>query len=279
MKKINLVSLHHLVGVTLVGWTMGSTAVVGINSASIVQQGNFAHGGGGGGISGADTTILGADDLRLPPHTPPYTSSILSQSQSERQSQETDPTLEMELGSVGGGGGGQENNEGQGESEAETVPVMMDPPVDGGEGAAAAAEEAEDAGQSAVEVEIEVNANGYDYSSYADLLNKQWPMMTEKCVNGVNQFDPLTQKKVYTVGVMAPAGLENAWRQHNITFTKYLNAVVGPRFDPPISFEMEVTDRPLHDWVRRCLDVFFVVCLFALLLLFFFFACLYGNSC
>lgn len=216
-----------------------------VNSASIVQQGNFLQGGGNGR----------PDDLRLPP---PYTSSILSQqSQSERQSQETDPTLEMELS-----GGAQGNDE----ADAESVPVMMDPPVDSNSTAVEAAPEAEaeDAGQNSVEVEIEVNANGYDYSSYADLLNKQWPMMTERCVHGVNEFNPLTQKRVYTVGVMAPAGVETAWREHNITFTKYLNAVVGPRFDPPISFEMEVTTRPINDWVRirKLLCIFFsLLCL------------------
>jgi hypothetical protein len=94
----------------------------------------------------------------------------------------------------------------------------------------------------------------YDYTNYQELLSNKWPAMTQTCVDEKHKFNPLTQKRVYTVGMGATAGVDTAWLQYNLTFTKYLNAVVGPRFDPPIQFEMAVTTRPLNDWVSQNYD-------------------------
>jgi hypothetical protein len=158
--------------------------------------------------------------------------------------------------------------------------VMMDPPVDGQDAAGAVDADAdvvmadplvtnsssvdtdtdtdstvwnESTSQGPVtsgDVDVVVPVQGdYDYTNYQGLLNSRWPAMTETCVSGKHKFDPLTQKRVYRVGTFAPAGIEKAWQEYNITFTTYLNAVVGPRFDPPIHFEMEVTARPLSYWV------------------------------
>ena len=77
----------------------------------------------------------------------------------------------------------------------------------------------------------------------------QWPHGELNCWHGFREFDPQTQQRVYRVGVHAPAGLDTAWREYNLTFTAYLNSVVGQRFRPPIEFTMHATDDPLRDWV------------------------------
>eukprot|EP00526_Cylindrotheca_closterium_P002165 CAMPEP_0113655642 /NCGR_PEP_ID=MMETSP0017_2-20120614/29831_1 /TAXON_ID=2856 /ORGANISM="Cylindrotheca closterium" /LENGTH=930 /DNA_ID=CAMNT_0000568935 /DNA_START=231 /DNA_END=3019 /DNA_ORIENTATION=+ /assembly_acc=CAM_ASM_000147 len=76
-----------------------------------------------------------------------------------------------------------------------------------------------------------------------------WPEGELNCWHGFRDFDSLTQKRVYHVGVHAPAGIETAWREYNLTFTTYLNEVVGKRFKPNIEFIMEATDDPLRDWL------------------------------
>ena len=76
-----------------------------------------------------------------------------------------------------------------------------------------------------------------------------WPAGELDCWHGIREFDPLTQQRVYRVGVHAPAGIDTAWREYNLTFTTYLNAAVGQRFKPPIEFTMHPTDNPLRDWV------------------------------
>ena len=78
---------------------------------------------------------------------------------------------------------------------------------------------------------------------------EQWPAGELNCVSGYRDFDPLTQKQVYTVGVHAPAGTQQAWKAYNLTFEEYLDRTVGDRWDPPIRFRMKPTDDPLRDWV------------------------------
>jgi hypothetical protein len=60
------------------------------------------------------------------------------------------------------------------------------------------------------------------------------------------------------VGVHAPAGIQTAWREFNLTFDAYLNEAVGKRWDPPIAFKMVVTDDPLVDWIDRRDEVDFM---------------------
>lgn len=78
---------------------------------------------------------------------------------------------------------------------------------------------------------------------------EHWPPLELECYMAKRDFDPLTQKRVYTVGVHAPAGIETAWREFNLTFEEYLNRAVGDRWDPPIQFQMKPTIDPLRDWV------------------------------
>ena len=54
----------------------------------------------------------------------------------------------------------------------------------------------------------------------------------------VNPFDPQRHKQVYTVGVLAIRGFDDAYAGFNRTFNDYLTATAGQRFDPPIQFEM-----------------------------------------
>ena len=85
-----------------------------------------------------------------------------------------------------------------------------------------------------------------------------WPAGELNCAEGIQEFKPLTQKSVYHVGVHASSGVEEAWRQFNMTFVTYLNEAVGKRFNPPITFEMSVSDHPLRDWVDLEADVDFM---------------------
>ena len=55
----------------------------------------------------------------------------------------------------------------------------------------------------------------------------------------VRPFLDQTQKQVYRVGVLAIRGRENAYKEFNKTFSDYLTATVGSRFDPPIAFELK----------------------------------------
>jgi ABC-type phosphate/phosphonate transport system substrate-binding protein len=58
----------------------------------------------------------------------------------------------------------------------------------------------------------------------------------------VKEFDPSRHKETYTVGVLAIRGLEEAYTEFNKTFSEYLTATAGQRFDPPIRFEMRALD-------------------------------------
>lgn len=78
---------------------------------------------------------------------------------------------------------------------------------------------------------------------------EHWPQGELNCAHGYKKFDPLLQKEKYYVGVHAPAGIDTAWREFNLTFETYLNRAVGDRFIPPIRFEMKPTVDPLRDWV------------------------------
>jgi hypothetical protein len=205
--------------------------------------------------------VVDSNVVNMPPaHSSPlFWSDFLPSSQVQRQGQETLSTMEPSTSAA----------------------VMMDPPVDGQEAADTVDaadvvmadppvtnssnidtdtdtdstvwnESTSQGPVSSGNVDVVVPVQGdYDYTNYQGLLNSRWPAMTETCVSGKHKFDPLTQKRVYRVGTFAPAGIEMAWREYNITFTTYLNAVVGPRFDPPIQFEMEVTTRPLNHWVSE----------------------------
>eukprot|EP00980_Cylindrotheca_fusiformis_P023386 scaffold10429_cov126-Cylindrotheca_fusiformis.AAC.17 len=87
---------------------------------------------------------------------------------------------------------------------------------------------------------------------------EQWPTAILNCAQGFQTYDPLTQKRVYTVGVHAPSGNETALKELNLTFETYLNAAVGRRWDPPIQFKMRVSEDPLHDWIDEKEDVDFM---------------------
>jgi len=52
------------------------------------------------------------------------------------------------------------------------------------------------------------------------------------------RFNPLIHKPKYTVAVLATEGDELVRNMYNYTFEKYLTAVAGKKFDPPIEFEM-----------------------------------------
>lgn len=81
---------------------------------------------------------------------------------------------------------------------------------------------------------------------------------TTGCAHSVKEFDELTQKKTYFVGVHAPAGVETAWRMYNLTFESYLNEAVGKRFSPPIEFRMKTSDNPLEDWIDKREEIDFM---------------------
>lgn len=85
-----------------------------------------------------------------------------------------------------------------------------------------------------------------------------WPPGELNCAHGFRQFNPLTQKRVYHVGVHAPGGEEKAWREFNLTFETYLSHAVGRRWIPPIEFKMIATMNPLRDWVDNKADVDFM---------------------
>ena len=52
-------------------------------------------------------------------------------------------------------------------------------------------------------------------------------------------------KDVYRVGVLANTGFDAAYSDFNSTFSDYLTATAGARFDPPIRFEMKPLDYQL----------------------------------
>ena len=87
---------------------------------------------------------------------------------------------------------------------------------------------------------------------------KQWAVGDINCTHGLREFNEHTQKRVYTVGVHAPSGIEKAWLEFNMTFESYLTEVVGKRFDPLIEFKMEPSEWPLLDWIDNAEDVDFM---------------------
>eukprot|EP00980_Cylindrotheca_fusiformis_P015925 scaffold4661_cov108-Cylindrotheca_fusiformis.AAC.8 len=87
---------------------------------------------------------------------------------------------------------------------------------------------------------------------------EHWQTGELNCIYGLRQFNELTQKRVYTVGVHAPAGKDKAFIEFNLTFVTYLNAVVGKRWDPPIEFKMTTTENPLVSWIDEGEEVDFM---------------------
>ena len=85
-----------------------------------------------------------------------------------------------------------------------------------------------------------------------------WEAQTPNCEQGLREFNPVTQKRKYTIGIHAPAGVETAYREFNLTFQDYLNEAVGKRFEPPIEFSLTATNRPLRDWLDRKEEIDFV---------------------
>jgi len=59
-----------------------------------------------------------------------------------------------------------------------------------------------------------------------------------QCVFG-KRSQPPGSKNVYKIGVLANRGVDKAIQEFNETFATYLTTMVGPTFDPPVSFEME----------------------------------------
>ena len=49
---------------------------------------------------------------------------------------------------------------------------------------------------------------------------------------------PAGHSGIYSVGLLAIRGVETAFAEFNSTFAEYLTATVGPKFDPPIRFEL-----------------------------------------
>ncbi|CAJ1941384.1 unnamed protein product [Cylindrotheca closterium] len=99
-------------------------------------------------------------------------------------------------------------------------------------------------------------------SEYLDMdgwtADKHWAVGDINCTHGLREFNRHTQKQVYTVGVHAPAGIDKAWNEFNMTFETYLTEVVGKRFDPPIEFQMKPSEWPLLDWIDNAEDVDFM---------------------
>jgi ABC-type phosphate/phosphonate transport system substrate-binding protein len=61
-------------------------------------------------------------------------------------------------------------------------------------------------------------------------------------------FNPEKHKTVYRLGVLANRGVEAAYKSYNSTFSDYLTATAGKRFDPPITFEMQdVSFQTMYD--------------------------------
>ena len=87
---------------------------------------------------------------------------------------------------------------------------------------------------------------------------KQWTVGNINCTHGLREFNEHTQKRVYTIGVHAPAGVDKAMKEYNLTFATYLTEVVGKRWDPPIEFQMKPTEWPLLSWIDRDEDVDFM---------------------
>jgi len=64
------------------------------------------------------------------------------------------------------------------------------------------------------------------------------PSSEKECETKVHSFDPYIHKPIYTIGVHAIAGLDQALKETNQTFSTYLTETAGQKFDPPIKFEV-----------------------------------------
>jgi len=79
------------------------------------------------------------------------------------------------------------------------------------------------------------------------------------CVSDKRAFDPRVHDEVYHIAVHAIRGFDFAYQEYNKTFSEYLTATAGQRFDPPIRFEMvPVNFQGLFDSVEnKEVDFFF----------------------
>lgn len=82
-----------------------------------------------------------------------------------------------------------------------------------------------------------------------------WPAGGLDCVQGFRQFNELTQKKTYNIGIYAPDNIDTTVREFNLTFETYLTETVGKRWNPPIEFKMVPTRYPLIAWIDQDQDV------------------------
>ena len=58
------------------------------------------------------------------------------------------------------------------------------------------------------------------------------------CTTKIHKFNPLIHKSSYNVGIYSAEGAAEVFRMYNQTFSQYLTATAGRRFDPPIHFEI-----------------------------------------
>ena len=82
-----------------------------------------------------------------------------------------------------------------------------------------------------------------------------WPAGRLDCAQGFRQFNELTQKKTYNIGIYAPDNIDTTVREFNLTFETYLTETVGKRWNPPIEFKMVPTRYPLIAWIDQDQDV------------------------
>jgi len=61
---------------------------------------------------------------------------------------------------------------------------------------------------------------------------------TASCITEKHAFDKFQHKSVYTVGVHAIRGLDDAYDEYHKAFGEYLTATAGQQFDPPIEFQV-----------------------------------------
>jgi len=85
-----------------------------------------------------------------------------------------------------------------------------------------------------------------------------WEAGELNCEQGLREFNPITQKRKYIVGIYATDGVETAYQDYNLTFQDYLNEVVGKRFEPTIEFSLTATHRPLRDWLDKGEEIDFM---------------------
>jgi len=109
-----------------------------------------------------------------------------------------------------------------------------------------------------VKKELLVAASITCFVYLVDAAEDHWPAGELNCVQGLRDFNPLTQKKKYIVGVHAPGGEDNDRADFNLTFVEYLNEAVGKKWQPPIEFEMTTSEDPLTDWIDNEAEVDFM---------------------